>query len=103
MRKSNMKEMILNEMKRQDESAKDIKSVKVFKVYGYRDVEKTEEANLDALDIEFNSGYGGEEGPRFFVWTEDRVYFKQLYDGSESIASVPRNPCDEKPAFIGGG
>lgn len=44
------------------------------------------------LDVEFDSGYGGEEGKPFTVWTEGRVYFPVTYDGLEWCSSVSRNP-----------
>jgi len=37
----------------------------------------------DQLDKEFDSGYGGEEGEPFTVWTKQRVYFPICYDGAE--------------------
>ncbi|MDX1699765.1 MAG: hypothetical protein R3250_04055 [Melioribacteraceae bacterium] len=54
------------------------------------------------LDYEFDSGYGGSEGPWFTAWTKDRVYFPCTYDGSEWISNVPRNPCEESTSHIGG-
>jgi len=47
----------------------------------------------EMLDYDFDDGYGGTNGPHFTAWTKDRVYFPVEYDGSENIASVPRNPC----------
>lgn len=44
------------------------------------------------LDKEFYDGYGGAEGDPFTVWTVKRVYFPTEYDGSESVASVSRDP-----------
>lgn len=55
------------------------------------------------LDREYDVGFGSTEMPCFTIWTEDRVYFPACYDGSEWIESVPRNPCDEATAHIGGG
>lgn len=54
------------------------------------------------LDVEFDNGCGGTEGPVFTAWSNDRVYFPACYDGSEWIASVPRNPCVEKTDHVGG-
>lgn len=47
-------------------------------------------SDLD-LDREFNAGYGGPKGAHFLLWTEDRVYFPCVYDGSE-VDFVPRHP-----------
>lgn len=44
------------------------------------------------LDVEFDSGYGTEEGCAFTVWTHDWVYFPICYDGAEWVGSVPRHP-----------
>lgn len=47
---------------------------------------------LKELDVEFDSGYGGEEGRRFYVYLKDWILLKCEYDGSESLSVVPRNP-----------
>lgn len=57
----------------------------------------------ELINYDFDSGYGGVEGFSFTAWTKDRIYFPAQYDGSEWIASVPRNPCDEVTYHIGGG
>jgi hypothetical protein len=54
------------------------------------------------LDAEFDSGYGSPEGKPFTAWTAARVYFPVCYDGAESVASVPRAPCDETTSHVGG-
>ena len=54
------------------------------------------------LDTEFDAGFGGSNGKPFTLWTEDRVYFPAVYDGSEWVASAPRNPCDEVTFHVGG-
>ena len=45
-----------------------------------------------------------QDGKPFTAWTERRVYFPAMYDGSVWVASAPRNPCDEAhdSAFVGG-
>jgi len=53
------------------------------------------------IDDRFHSGYGSPEGGPFTVWTETRVYFPVCYDGAESVASAPRNPCDEQTEHVG--
>jgi hypothetical protein len=55
------------------------------------------------LDYDFDPGYGSTEGPSFTLWTAKRVYLPACYDGSEWVASVPRNPCDEATEHVGGG
>ena len=57
----------------------------------------------EQLDAEFSSGFGAAEGKPFTAWTEKRVYFPAVYDGSEWAASAPRNPCDEATEHVGGG
>lgn len=44
------------------------------------------------LECEFDSVYGGSTGMAFTLWTKERVYFPVIYDGSEWIESVSRNP-----------
>jgi hypothetical protein len=55
------------------------------------------------LDREFDGGYGSENGEPFTLWTKTRVYFPACYDGSELVASVPRDPCEIATQHIGGG
>ena len=81
-------ELIENEMKCQGESWADVVSIAP--------------ADLD-LHRRFDSGYGGEQGQPFTVWTERRVYFPACYDGSEWCASVVRNPDGKPTNHIGGG
>lgn len=56
------------------------------------------------LNEKFDSGYGdGEtEGVSFTAWGENWVYFPIRYDGSESVGSAPRNPCNTKLGHQGG-
>ena len=67
--------------------------------------ENVEDTTLDAQELakEFDNGYGGTEGAEFTLWTKHYVYFPACYDGSEWVASVPRNPNGHKTAHIGGG
>lgn len=58
--------------------------------------------NEEALDVAFDSGFGGSEGPAFLVWTTTHVYFPVVYDGSEWVSSAPRNPTNEGQAHVGG-
>lgn len=57
---------------------------------------------VDELHRPFNPGFGGSEGAPFTCWSETRVYFPAVYDGSEWVSSVPRNPCDEATGHVGG-
>ena len=52
--------------------------------------------------VEFNAGYGLEEGCPFLLWTHDYVYFPVGYDGSEYAGSAPRNPVTEPQEHVGG-
>ena len=54
------------------------------------------------LDVEFDDGWGGSCGPQALIWTEERVYFPVVYDGSEWLGSAPRNPTTEGQAHVGG-
>jgi len=57
--------------------------------------------NEDVFDVEFDAGYGRENGPEFLAWTASFVYFPVSYDGAESIGSAPRNPQSEGQRHIG--
>jgi hypothetical protein len=54
------------------------------------------------LDAEFRNDFGNDSGASFTMWTLTRVYFPVIYDGMVSVKSVPRNPCVEVTAPIGG-
>jgi hypothetical protein len=54
------------------------------------------------LDVSFDDGYGGAEGPAVLIWSEERVYFPMTYDGSEWLDSAPRNPQPDGQAHVGG-
>jgi len=58
--------------------------------------------NESVLSVEFSDGYGSAEGPPFTLWTRKRAYFPVVYDGAEWVGSVPRDPCDEATAHVGG-
>ena len=55
------------------------------------------------MDKEFYGGFGGTEGCPFTVWTKNRVYFPVVYDGSEWVDSVSRNPDGKPTNHMGGG
>ena len=59
-------------------------------------------AAFKRLENEFDDGYGGSEGEPFWAWSKEYVFFCAVYDGSEWISKVPRNPSDGKPRHIGG-
>jgi hypothetical protein len=67
----------------------------------WEDVEATTLTDA-VLDRPFYDGYGSQEGAAFTLWTDKRVYFPVMYDGSEWAASVPRNPNAEATAHVGG-
>lgn len=69
---------------------------------GWKDLVKTTLSEHE-LDREFDPGFGSTHGIPFTLWTKKRVYFPVCYDGSESVGSVPRNPCDVKTFHVGGG
>ena len=50
----------------------------------------------DMFDVEFNGGYGCENGEFFMFWTPKNVYYAHYYDGQESVHSAPRNPPDDR-------
>ena len=58
--------------------------------------------NEEALDVQFDDGFGGSEGPAVLIWTERYVYFPVVYDGSEWLGRAPRNPQSEGQQHVGG-
>lgn len=54
------------------------------------------------LDVCFDAGFGGSDGKPFTAWTDTRVLFPVVYDGSEWVGSVPRNPCGVTTTHQGG-
>lgn len=44
------------------------------------------------LNIEFDDGYGAQECPNIYVYTDNFVYYVHEYDGSTCLRKVPRNP-----------
>jgi|ETNvirnome_2_130_1030620.scaffolds.fasta_scaffold00320_28 hypothetical protein len=58
----------------------------------------------EIVDYDFDSGFGGTESHPIMAWTQTRVIFSVCYDGSEWLASAPRNPTDGiTPQHYGGG
>jgi hypothetical protein len=55
-----------------------------------------------SFDVEFDPSYGLTEGPPVLAWTERNVYFPATYDGSEWMASAPRNPQATGRTHVGG-
>lgn len=49
----------------------------------------------EEMDRPFDAGWGSIEGAAFTAWTAELVLFPVVYDGTEWVGSVPRNPCDE--------
>lgn len=41
---------------------------------------------------EFDASYGAEEGEQVICWSPRYVYIKSIYDGAESIVTIPRHP-----------
>ncbi|MDE1484730.1 hypothetical protein KKI95_18095 [Xenorhabdus bovienii] len=56
----------------------------------------------EQMDIEFDSGYGAENGLPFTVWSQQRIYFPCCYDGNEWVGSVSRHPDGNPTEHIGG-
>jgi hypothetical protein len=84
----NWKELIQYEMNYHDETFDD-----------FVECTLTEEE----LMVYFDCSYGGYEGKPFTLWTTNRVYFPEGYDGSEGVRSVSRNPDGIPTYHVGGG
>jgi hypothetical protein len=87
MAKTCWKDLISKEMEEEKES--------------WRDVVRCTLSEEDLL-AEFDNGYLESKGKPFTLWTKERVYFPAIYNEAEWVASVPRNPCDEAKAHVGG-
>lgn len=86
---TNWRELILKAMEIYGESLKDIISNTL---------------NEQEMDVKFSRGHkAGLEGQPFTIWTDKRVYFPAVYDGSEWVESVSRNPDGNATHHIGGG
>lgn len=58
---------------------------------------------VEEMKTQFDTGFGFQEGKSFIAWGEKYVYFPIIYDGSEWIEFVPRNPTkDYDPYHFGG-
>ena len=84
---TNWRELILIAMKEHGESLGDIISNTL---------------TAQEMEVKFDCGYGGLEGQPFTAWTNNRVYFPAVYDGSEWVESVSRNPDGKVTHHIGG-
>ena len=84
----NWKELIQYEMNYHDETFDD-----------FVECTLTEEE----LMVYFDCSYGGYEGKPFTLWTTNRVYFPEGYDGSDGVRSVSRNPDGTPTYHVGGG
>lgn len=98
-----LQQLLASELENQEEYAEDLEDIRITapgrQAFSADKVASVTYGHLD--DFEGDTGYGGESLPRLHAWTEDRVYFKVVYDGSERVQSVPRNPSDEPPDRIG--
>ena len=54
------------------------------------------------LDYEWKRGFGAPSCYAIYAYTPSRVIFVSQYDGSTTLHSVPRNPCDCIPTMPGG-
>lgn len=112
---NNLKDMVLSEMESNGETEDDIETIHLGEAgwggHGYSgplptfaDRDDAYVASLDELDYDGNGGFGSESFHSFYVYTCDYIYIKRVYDGAESVASIPRNPNPEvKPEGVGGG
>jgi len=98
-----LQSLLDSELTSQGESPEDIESTRVSVGDGWSPDNSVEQSYDDLAEYEGDTGFGGERLPRLLAWTDDRVYFKVVYDGAESIGSAPRNPAEEIPGRYGGG
>lgn len=104
--KKSLRELVEREMEAQEENQDDIQQIVIGPAWSYgSEGDDLEVVSIDDLeDYTGNTGYGSQSFPAIYVWTDNRLYLKRHYDGSESIVSVPRDPTtDELPKPVGGG
>lgn len=94
------RELITETMKENGDTWEDVIDFKLSKgAYRWGGEDKRE----PSLDESFDSGYGGEEGCSFQLWTKNNVYFPICYDGAEWCGSASRNPNGKALDHQGGG
>ena len=59
-----------------------------------QETEDKEDAKKELTRV-FDPSHGRSYGTPFILWTDRYVYFAQVYDGSEEVWRVPRNPCGD--------
>lgn len=55
------------------------------------------------LGVRFDDGFGGQECPSVWAWSESHVFLIGTYDGSTWWEAIPRSPADGAPSSVGGG
>ena len=100
-----LQKLVMRELAEHDEIAADIVQITVGPARYRDEIEHHVVDDFDELaEYEGDTGFGTQNLPAVYVWTDSRVYFKVHYDGSERVESVPRNPStDEPPMPFGGG
>ena len=111
-KKVTWRQLISEKMETVGESWDDIQSVRVNgDEEDYRssindywdDNEEIKNSKERWADMEFYDGFGGSEGVPFLIWTEKYIYFPAVYDGSEWVEMLPRDPSTPfVPWHIGG-
>lgn len=105
MAEKTLQDLLNKELESQYESAIDIVEVRVSNTGIVPAGEKHSSGHRivsyeDLAEYTGDAGFGSQSFPNLYAWTKKRVYFKHVYDGAESVCSVPRNPCDEIPKVI---
>ncbi len=52
------------------------------------------------LDYHYDDGYGGQGCHSIYAWTEHWIVVVREYDGSTTLARIPRNPIDCVPQSL---
>lgn len=99
-RNATLQELLYRELEKRGEGKEDLITVVVGDFVGRGATEGEVVEYEELAEYEGDVGYGGENLPRLHAWTEQRVYFKSVYDGAESVKSVPRNPTDDVPQSL---
>jgi hypothetical protein len=85
-------EIVKEEMEDHNENHADVQVILIGPTSEYRDdyVRKFVDDVYVLGSYEGSTGHGVETFPGFRMWTDNRVYFKVVYDSAEWIESVPK-------------
>jgi hypothetical protein len=73
------------------------------KIHGYENKLLSLEEASYYLDYDFHDGFGAEDCHAITAWSATKIAFVVCYDGSTWLQTLPRNPTQFFPPYVGGG